>query len=248
MSHNVYVDDTLEFKAEAKTKDNVKGNLSTERMCSVDWFDGTALDTTNDYTQTLGGTNDLGALTAGGEPGFKGTCGDTDNEISFLATGLIFDITQEPVIEAKIKIADVSGTVVYFGFSDATSETTPAGTIDADGGTLTNAATDAAGFVIDADLGTSSLYCASVNNQSAGGTVQSVDSAIDWTDNQSKILRVALDSSGNARFYVDGVQKGYIALAVADVPLCAILNYGQRAAVANTVVYMRYLKKWQDVP
>jgi len=238
----------LDFVGRAEFNPNVKGNFSTERMCSVDWFDQTALDVTYGYTQTLGGTNDLGALVASGEHGFKGTCGDTDNEVSFLATGLIFDITQSPEIEAKIKITNVSGTVVYFGFSDATSETTPAATIDADGGTLTNAATDAAGFVIDADLGTSSIYSASVNNQSAGGTVQSVDSTIDWGDNESKILRVKLDSSGNATFYVDGVAKGYLALAVADVPLCATLNYGQRAGEANQLVYMRYLKKWQNIP
>ena len=242
---DVYVDSELIFKTAAATKANIVGNPSTVRMSSVDPFDGVTLDVTNDYVQTLGGTNDLGALAAAGEPGFKGTCGDTDNEVSFLATALIFDITQKPEIEIKLKIVNVSGTFVYFGFSDATSETTPAATIDAAGGTLTAAATNAVGFVCDADLGPSSLYCASVN---AGGAVQSVDTGIDWTDNQSKIKRVSLDSSGNARFYVDGVQKGYIALAVADVPLCAILNYGQRAGEANTVVHMRYLKKWQDVP
>ena len=215
----------IEFVGDAAQAANIKGYPSTERMSSVDWFDQTTLDVTNDYTQTLGGTSDAGALTAGGEHGFKGTTGTGDNEVAFLATGLIFDITQGPVIETKLKITDVSGTVVYFGFSDATSETTPAATIDADSGTLTAVATDAAGFVIDADLGTSSLYCASTKT---GAAVQSVDTATDWADAQSKVLRVALDSSGNARFYVDGVELGYIASAVADVPLCAIINYGTR--------------------
>lgn len=235
----------LEFLGIAQQTDNIKGNPSTERMCSVDNFDGVTLDTTNDYVQTLGGTSDAGALTAGGEPGFKGTTGTGDNEVSFLATALIFDITQAPEIECNLKITDVSGTIVYFGFSDATSETTPAATIDADSGTLTAAATDAAGFVIDADLGTSSIYAASVNN---GGTVASRDSGIDWADNETKRLRVKLDSSGNARFYVDGVEKGYIASAVADVPLCAILNYGTRANDGANTVFLRRLKRWQNVP
>ena len=245
MSHRVYVGDTIEMVAEARTKANVKGNLSTERQCSVDWYDQRALDTTSDYTQTLGGTGDLGALTAGGEIGLKGTTGTGDNEISFLATGLIFDITQSPIIETKLKITDVSGTIVFWGFSDATSETTPAASIDADSGTLTAAATDAVGFVIDADLGTSSIYCASANT---GAAVQSKDTTIDWTDGQSKILRVELDSSGNARFYFDGIQKGYIAAAVADVPLCEIKNYGTRANDGANTVFFRYLKKWQDIP
>ncbi len=244
---DVYVDDELIFKAQASVDDNITGNPSTERMVSVDWFDGLLLNVTNDYVQTLDGTNDLGALVAAGENGFKGTCGDTDNEISFLSTALIFDFTQKPAIESKIEITNVSGTFVFYGFSDATSETTPEATIDADTATLRKGdnTTDAVGFVIDADLGTSSIWCASTNN---GAALQTVDTGLDWGDTEKKRLRVALDALGNARFYVDGVQKGYIALAVADVPLCATLNYGQRNGEANQIVEMRYLKKWQNCP
>ena len=244
---DVYVDDELIFKAQASVDDNITGNPSTERMVTVDWFDGVTLDTTNDYVQTLGGANDLGALVAGGENGFKGTCGDGDNEISFLSTALIFDFTQKPAIESKVEITNVTGTFVFFGFSDATSETTPEATIDAPGGTLAKGSStaDAVGFVIDADLGTSSIYCASVKTS---GAIQSVDTGIDWADTEKKRLRVALDALGNARFYVDGIQKGYIALAVADVPLCATWNYGQRNGEANQVVEWRYLKKWQNCP
>jgi len=244
MSHNVYVGNYIKFTGAAKFNDNVKGNLSTERMCSVDWFDQTALDTTNDYTATLGGTNDAAALTAGGYCGLTLTTGTGDDEVSFLATALIFDISQEPEIEAKIKIVDVSGTFVFFGFSDATSETSPAATIDYAGGTLAAAATDAAGFVCDADKGSSSLYVASI---ASGGSVTGADTGIDWEDNQSKVLRVKLDSSGNAYYYVDGVQYGYKASAVTDVPLCAIFNFGTRADDGSNVVYVRYLKKWQDI-
>jgi hypothetical protein len=241
----VYVGDRLIFKAGASINDNVVGNMSTEKMSSVDWYDQTALDVTNDYTQTLGGTSDAGALTAGGEQGFKGTSGTGDNEISFLGTALIFDITQKPVIETKLEITDVSGSVAFWGFSDANTETSPAGTIDADGGTVTAVATDAVGFLVDADFESSSLYCVSVNN---GGTAQSVDTGLAYTDGQSKVLRIALDSSGNARFYVDGLEKGVIAAAVSDVPLCEIKNYGTRANDSSNTFIWRYLKKWQDIP
>jgi|GEM_PF-1855595 len=244
----------LRFKASAEHNDNIKDNPSTERMCSVDWFDQATLDlatATNtfnkDYVQTLGGTSDAGALTAAGVPGLTLTTGTGDQEVSFLGTALIFDITQKPEIETKLKLVDVSGTFVFFGFADANTLTTPEATIDAAGATLKagTGSADAVGFVCDADLGTSSLWCASVNTS---GTIQSVDTGIDWTDGQSKRLRVRLDSSGNAYFYVDGVQKGYIALAVADVPLCAIWNYGTRAADGANIVYARYLKKWADIP
>lgn len=246
MSHKVYVGGDIEFKGNAKNRANVKGNLSTERMCDVDWFNQKALDETNGYTITLDGTGDAVAVTGGGVIGVTMTTGSTDNEVSyFAATPLIFDISQKPEIETRLKIADVSGTFVFFGFSDAITETSPHATIDGDSGTLTAAATDAVGFVIDADLGTSTIYCAAVN---AGAAVQSVSTGIVWTDNQTKNLRVSIDTTtGNAKFFVDGVQKGAIALAVADVPLCAIFNAGTRANDGSNVAYARYVKKFADV-
>jgi len=235
---------SLEF-IEGSHKANVKGNMDPERYCAVDWFDQKALDETNEYTITIDGTSDAVAVSGGGVIGTTMTTGTGDNEVSYFAmTPLIFDMSQTPEIEARIKIADVSGTIVFFGLSDAVTETSPHSTIDGDSGTLAAAATNAVGFVIDADLGTSSIYCASVN---AGGTIQSVDSALDWANNATKNLRVKLDSSGNACFYVDGIQKGYIALAVADVPLCAMANAGTRANDGANYVYIRYLKKWADV-
>lgn len=245
MSQQVQVDRDIVFRGVAAHTPNVKGNMLPERMTSVDWFDQTALDVTYNYTQTLDGTSDAGALEGAGKNGVKFTTGTGDNEVSFLATGLIFDMSRNPCIESKVEITDVSGTFVYFGFSDATSETTPAATIDADSATFTAVATNAVGFVIDADYQTSSLVAASVN---AGGTVQTVDTGIDWTDGQSKTLRIELDSAGNARFYVDGVQEAYIALATADVPLCAIYNYGTRANDGANYVYARHLAKFQDMP
>jgi len=243
MSQQVRVERELVFDNQAEIATNIKGNPSTERMCVVDWFNGKAIDTTNDYTGAAGS-----ALTGAGYNGLTLTTSATDNVIYYFATPLIFDITQKPEIEIRLKLSDVSGTIIFFGFSDAVSETSPAATIDADGGTLYNAATDAVGFVIDADLGTSSIYCASVNNQSAGGTVQSVDTAIDWEDDESRTLRVKLDASGNAYLYADGKEVGYIALAVADVPLCAIINFGTRDDDGANPAYVRYLKMWQDIP
>lgn len=245
MSQTVYVNRRVEFLASSAVKSNVRGNMLTERMCSVDWFDQTALDTSNDYTLTVAGSGDTGALEAGGVAGFEGVTGSGDNEVSFLATGLIFDITQSPVIETKIKIEDVTGTIVYFGFSDAVTESTPAATIDADSNTEIAEATDAVGFVIDADFGASSIFAMSVNT---GGTIQTVDTGLDWSDNESYVLRIALDTDGNARFYVNGIEKAYIASATADVPLCAILNYGTRAGDGPNTVHMRYLAKFQDIP
>lgn len=248
---DVYVDDELIFKAGATHQANIVGNPSTKRMCSVDWFDQKALNTTRDYTTTLDGDSDAIALTAGGYCGITVATGTTDNNVCFLCSPLIFDISYEPEIETRINIADVSGTFVFFGFGDSTTESTPHSSIDYDGGSaLAAAAADAVGFVIDADGATggeSYIICCSVNTS---GTVQYVDLTPEetWADGESFTLRVKLDTSGNARFWIDGIEVGYIALAVADVPLSATWNFGTRANDNTNAVYVRYLKKWQTIP
>ena len=102
MGQQVKIQRRLVFSGDASQEPNVEGDMGTVRMTEVDWYDQAALNTTNDYVQTLGGSGDLGAVIGGGEHGFKGTTGDGDNEVSFLATPLIFDITQKPAIETKL--------------------------------------------------------------------------------------------------------------------------------------------------
>jgi hypothetical protein len=241
--NNVPVSGKIDFKSAGNNKANVVGNLLTQRACRVDWFDQVTLDTTNAYVQTLDGTSDAGALVAGGAIGFKGTTGTTDNQIAFLSTGLIFDITQKPTIEAKVEVTDAAHSMFFFGFSDATSETTPDATIDASGGTIAAAATDAVGFFMDGDK-SSTLYYGSI---ATGGAVTATSTGITWADAAKYTLRVDLDASGNAKFFVNGIQKGYTATAVTDVPLCATFNYGTREGAAN-YLYMRYLARFQDIP
>jgi hypothetical protein len=241
--NNAPISGKIDFKSAGNNKANVKGNLLTERACRVDWFDQAAIDTTNNYVQTLGGSSDAGAVVGGGQIGFKGTTGTGDNEISFLSTALIFDITQKPAIQTKVEVTDAAHSFFFFGFSDATSETTPDATIDASGGTIAAAATDAVGFFMDGDK-SSLLYYGSI---ATGGSVTATSTGITWADGEKRTLRVDLDASGNAKFFVDGVQKGYTAAAVTDVPLCATFNYGTREGAAN-YLYARYLAKFQDVP
>lgn len=245
MSQQVNVERELRFRGAAVRGDNIKGNPSCEKMAICDDFFGAAVDTTNDYNSTLDGTSDAVAYdnTPGGGGWIKMTTGTGDNEISFLATNLDFDIDQEPEIETRLKLADVSGTVVFFGFSDATSETSPAATIDYADGTLAAAATDAVGFVVDADKGSSSIYCASI---ASGGSVTATDSGVDWADNETKVLRIRLNSDGDAEFLIDGVVKHIQQTAVTDVPLCAIWNWGTRDNDGANYVYADYLKSWQD--
>jgi len=242
MSQQVRVSRHIQFVGDANEADNVKGNLSETRMTFVDWFVGDTVATI--YTETLDGLNDDVAPIAGGVPGLSLLSGDTDDQVMFFGTGLIFDISNNPVIEAKIRITDVDQTSFYFGFSDANTETTPASTIDYAGGTLAAAATNAAGFVSDADKSSSLFYAAHIKT---GGSVAAATTGITPTDSTWYVLRVKLDSSGNCWWYINGVAVYYKATAVTDVPLCAVFNAGTRDDGGGDAVYVKYLKAWQDV-
>ena len=101
MSQQVRVERELVFDNQADIDVNIKGDMMPERMNSIDWLDGDTLDT-NKYTVTVGGDSDAIALGQAGEPGVKFTTGTTDDNVCYLATGLIFDITQLPSIETKL--------------------------------------------------------------------------------------------------------------------------------------------------
>ena len=243
MSQQVNVSKSLKFHGDAANSANIFGNPSFEKMVLCDDFTAVAIDTTNDYVSTLGGTGDAVAITGAGAHTVTLTTGTVDNEVSFLGSQLIFDIDKNPVIETKVTITDVSGTSFYFGFSDANTETTPASTIDYADATLAAAATDAAGFVVDADKSSSLMYMATI---ATGGSVAGATTGVTWTDGQTKTLRVALNSEGDAFFWVDGVLKGIVQSAVTDVPLCFIYNYGTRANDGSNTVVVDYIKAWQD--
>lgn len=244
MSHRVNVGDSIKFSSEANRTANVKGNFCTDRITICDYFWQKTLDTTNNYNVTVAGDSDAIAQYTGGSPCLKVDTGTTDDNVCFLATRLLFDQDYNPEIESRLQIVDVDQTFVFFGFADAVTETTPDATIDAAGGTLTAIATDAVGFVIDADLATSSIYCCSVNN---GGAVQYVDTGIDWTDLAKYNLRVKLDPDGDADFFINGKSVGHIDLAVADVKLCAMWNFGTREGGSSEDIYVVWFKAWQDV-
>lgn len=244
MTQNIRLSRNIEIVGDAKNKANVKGNFSFERMCYTDWFNRTTLDTTNNYTVTVAGTNDAIGLTAAGKTGITLLSGDTDNEVCFVGSALIFDITTKPEIETRVAISSPTTTSFFFGFSDANTETTPASTIDYADGTLVAAATDAVGFVSDADKSSSLFYAAHVKT---GGSVAGATTGITPTANIYYNLRIRLDASGNATWFINGIPVYYKALAVSDVPLCAIWNAGTRANGGGDAVYVKYLKAWQDV-
>ncbi len=245
MPRQLNIDDHIEFRGSALHRSNVEGPMQETQAHFHDHFLSHTLDTTFKYTSTAAGT----AATNTIQPTVGGQCrfltGTVDGNAQFLATAINYEDDMNAKCEARIRIDDVSCTGLFFGFSDATSETTPEMPIDGDVGVIAKGAntTNAVGFVVDADYLTSSIMCCG----SAAGTLDtSVDAAKDWADGEWHTLRVELTPAGYAFFFLDGESVGFLDAAVTSgTALCMIIGVATRTTGAKHVHLDRW-DAWQD--
>ncbi|MFA4835551.1 MAG: hypothetical protein WC749_05745 [Dehalococcoidia bacterium] len=233
MSGTVRVEKEIEFKNLAEHKRNVLGPMQEDLIHFKDDFTNVTLDS-NVWATSVPGTSDSIAIAevAGGEVLI--TTGTVDDDSCMMATAIIFSAAKKAKCHARITIDDVSGTALFVGFSDAKSESNNSIAIHYHADALTTVATDAAGFVIDADHSTSSIMLAGVKN---GTDATAVDTEVDWADGETKELRVELDGDDNAIFYLDNAPVGRVADAVTtSTLLCFTIQAMTRANDgANTV-------------
>jgi len=238
MSVNVRVEKSLEFVTGAASRQaNVLGPLQEKKKHFKDHFTDDTLDTSR-WAVSVPGTSDTIAISevAGGECLI--TTGTVDDDSCMIATAIIWNGTRNAVAEARITMDDVSGTALFVGFSITKSESNNSIAIHYAADALTTVATEAVGFVIDADHATSSIMCASVDSDVDGTPV---DTGVDWADAETRNLRVSIDTAGKAIFYINGTPVAQIAAAVtAATLLCFTVQAMTRANDgANTVQFRR---------
>ena len=245
MSNNVKIDRDIEFKGLALHKGNVKGPMQEVKRHQSDRFTGIALDSTNDWAVEASlGTGDTIAISEVQGGSVLMTTGSVDDDSEMISTAIIYSADKRAVCEWRLTITDVSGTGLFVGFSDAKVESNNSIAIHYPDDVLSTVATNAVGFVIDADHSTSSIMCEGVK---AGTDATSDDTDIDWADGETKTLRVELDVDGGASFWIDGVAKGYVANAVTDSTLlCATVQAITRANDSSNTIRLRAFDAWQD--
>lgn len=242
MPKNVRIDRDLEMRDERGA--NVRGPMMEEKRHRFDRFDGIALDTTNRWARTTDGSGDSIAIseTVGGSVLL--THGSSDNDSCMLSSAIIYNDTKEAIVEFRITITNVTGSGVFVGFSDAKSETNGQIALQYPANTFTSTATNAVGFVIDADHTSSLVMAASVK---AGSDTTPVSTGVTWTDGQTKTLRVLLKSDDSAIFILDGTIVASIASAIASGTLmCATVQVITRAAEGVDTIRVHSFDSWQD--
>ena len=242
MSRNIKVGKDITFVTDALHVGNVKGPMQEVKRHFKDHFMDDTLSTDR-WATSVPGTSDTIAISEvqGGEVLI--TTGTVDDDSCMMATAIIFSGTKKAIGESRITIDDVSGTALFVGFSDAKSEANNSIAIHYAADALTTVATDAAGFVIDADHSASKIMCCGVK---LDVDATAVDSTKSWADGETKNLRVELDST-TALFYLDGVLVGRVTSAVtAATLLCFTIQAMTRANDGANTIQVRRVDVWQD--
>ena len=241
MSYAVKVGRKVEFLNDGNLNQNVDGNLNPSRVMVEYNFTELALDNTNKYTPYL----DTTSTVALGSGGVLLTTAATDTKTCTQTQGGIWWYpSKNPTVEFKFQLDVITNVAVFAGFSDAVSEASgllPFGIVTA---TLTDTATDAAGFLRDTRQTLAYFNVVNTkNNTEAFTQLASTYVPVAATD---LILRTSIDTSGNAAFYWNGLQVGYKANAVTStIPLIPFFGIRNNSAAAH-VATLRYVRAWQD--
>jgi len=241
MGQDVKVDRTLTFQGDASQEPNIVGSPDEKRIHVRYHYTELALDDTNKYTPFIDTTSAI-ALASGG---ITLTTAATDTKTCTQSQGGIWWYpAKNCMTEFKFQIDDIANVAIFAGLVDAASEASgllPFGIVTA---TLTDTASNGAGFLYDTRQTNAYFNIVNTNgNTEAFTQLASTRVPVAATD---LILRVSIDTSGNARYYWNGLEVGYKESAVSSttplVPFFGIRNNNASAHVAT----LRRVDIWQD--
>lgn len=243
MSQTIYVDREVKFQNSAASKPNVSGNFEPEKKCVFYDFTELALDTTNKYTTYLDTTSTV-ALASGGVT--LTTAATNAKVCSISAGGIWWYPAKNPVVELRFQVDITSTLGINAGFVDAASYGSTVLPISISGTTVSDT-TIANGALFAYDTGATSDYWYICNDKAgtqAGTILASTYAPVAATD---VTLRVAVDTLGNARYYYNGRQVGYKALATTSTtPLIGYFCIKNNDAIAH-VATLKYIRYWSDM-
>ena len=242
MSQQVRVSRRLEFIGEAAQEANIFGYPGTSKICQEWNFTELVLDGTNKYTLYV----DTTSTVAVGQYGALLTTAATDTKTDSIGCGgLFWRPAKNPVVEMTFALDVVTTVAINAGWNDAASEGSHLLPLLITTATLTDTATNAAMFVYDTNQTLAYWNVANTNGGSQAFT-QLASTYVPVAATYATV-RVAIDTAGNAKYYYNGRETGYKALAVATtsllVPYFGIKNETGTAHVAT----LRRVRAWCDV-
>jgi hypothetical protein len=146
------------------------------------------------------------------------------------------------VFQTRVQLAAITSVSTFIGLTDTLSLEQPiysAGSAD----TITTDADDAVGFFFDTAQATDVWFCAGVKATVDATHVQATvaGTAVAPVAATDAVLRIEIDILGNAKFYYNGAQCGYVANAVTPtVALTPHFGVRPKSAVAGKTLSIDY--------
>lgn len=220
-----------------------------------DDFTDAAIDTTNNWIVFKGTTaaDDLAAVVAGVPEGQilmgNGAANDAQDKtvlsLILLAKGSLISLGKT-VFETRVSFGAITGCSWGFGLGDVLANATEVANYAISAVTVTDDAgiANAISFVFDTDA-TAVLWQACSTNAGTVGNGAVAESLVDVPAvNTYQTLRIEVDATGDARFYINGVMRLARPLAVATTALLIPYIWGDSGVAAQTAVdvHIDYIK------
>lgn len=238
------------FKADSATQwyaDKDAGEPVVETHFEVfDDFLAAAIDVTNNWI-TFDGTTAAAApattVTApeGQVTMVTGAANDAQDKtvmsLILVAKGSLVSLGKT-VFETRVSFSAITGCSWGFGLGDVLANATEVANYTVNSGTVADDAgiANAVSFVFDTDATTAEWQACSTNGSTVGNSAAEDPLGVLPAVNTYQTLRIEVDASGDARFYVNGVLEASRALAVATTSLLIPYIWGDSAVDAQTSV------------
>ena len=189
--------------------------------------------------------------------GVRLTTTNEDNHTAGLETNIMFDVgLMAPLVaETRVQFENLDTKEFFFGFTDI-DIASDVPSIETDlmtgsGTTLTLTASDLVGFFLSAELTDDEDWHMVYNGGTTTGATTStnVDADDDAVAGEWQILRLEIDPSGTARWYIDGVLKQTVTGAVSTtVDLKFFVGVEAKGAAIETAdlnyILLKYNRDW----
>lgn len=145
-------------------------------------------------------------------------------------------------LECRVSISAITAVRFFFGLTDQNAALEIPIESAASADTITTNASDAVGFMFDTAMSTDNIWLVGVNNN-VDETAQNSGAA--FVAATVRVLRIEIDASGNATFYMNGVAVGSVmttalATGVTLYPTFALSSLGTASRTATvTYLYLR---------
>ncbi len=215
--------------------------LPLSPVSRLDEFTGLAIDETNWYTVTAvnGGTFDITEFVNGIATATTGAANDDNVEIAWPLT---WRADKAVSVEARLLLADVSGTGFNFGVTDAKTEGADKLPVTFNTPTLTSNASNCAVWFMDPDTNARALAVAV--KADTDGTVLGSNTLL--RDGAYHVYRIDVSTDGTCRFLIDGTSVGSQATGITTTtPLTVYAGFINREGSTN-VARIDYIRAWQN--